>query len=93
MLSAMTEGVLLFDPSGALMYANPAAHVLLDHLGGPIHGLHSQQLRDALVEGDAATLSEPTSVQLELPNRVIEATASAARPPGSVVVVVRDVTD
>lgn len=92
-LSAMSEGVLLFDRAGALIYANPAAHALLDHVEMPHHGVRSHQLRDALVDGDATSLRESSTVHIELPNRVIESTAHAARPPGSVVVVVRDITD
>lgn len=92
-LSALSEGVLLFDPGGALLYANPAAHALLDRFEMPHEGEHSQRLRDALVDGDAGSLRESSTLLIELPSRVIESTAHAARPPGSVVVAVRDVTD
>jgi two-component system sensor histidine kinase SenX3 len=75
------------------VYANPAAHALLDHIEMAKNGLRSHRLRDALVDGDAAALRDSATLQIELPTRVIESTAHAARPPGTVVVVVRDITE
>lgn len=94
-LSAMSDGVLLFDAAGALLYANPAARVLLEALPGTADastpGSLSGLLRDALA-GDLEAPRVPVVRQLELANRVIEATPYAAQPAGSIAVVVRDVT-
>jgi two-component system sensor histidine kinase SenX3 len=92
LLAAMSEGLLLFDPAGALVYANPAADELLERAAADATVSGSPGLRDLLAGSDAAAMREPATRQVELAGRVIETTAYASRPEGSVAVVMRDVT-
>jgi signal transduction histidine kinase len=93
-LSAMSEGVLLFDPAGRLVYANRAAGALLGQRLDAAADVSPQLLRDAIrdVRADRASgPSEPITRQFETGDAVVEATVLPAPPLGTVVVL-RDVT-
>lgn len=91
-LSAMGEAVLLFDPGGALVYANPAAASVLELIAPEASELQPHGLRDVLV-GAKSPVRQSAIRQVELPDRLLEATAFPADPPGSLVVTVRDITE
>jgi len=92
----MTEGVLLFTPTGDLAYANPTARTLLGRRFNSADSVAPLLLREAILEVRETVaendMHEPATRQFETPDAVLEATALAAEPPGSVVVVLRDVT-
>jgi signal transduction histidine kinase len=95
-LAAIHDGILLFNPSGELTYANPRAWFLL---GADASGdsAPAQLMRQAVLDARAGTaqpdLPESAGRRVETPEAVVEAIALPAQPPGSVVVVLRDVTD
>jgi two-component system sensor histidine kinase SenX3 len=95
-LSAMSEGVLLFEPGGLLEFSNGAARRILGRSHRSAGDIDPRVLRDAILEvgeqGDGLGDHEPTVRQFETVDAVIEATVQAALPAGSVVVVLRDVT-
>ncbi len=94
-LSAMSEGVLLFDPAGQLAYANRAARSILGRRFDTANELSPRALREAVVRlrrQPGAGGDEPVIRQFETADAVVEATALPADPAGTVVVVLRDVT-
>ena len=91
-LSAMGEAVMLFDPGGALLYANPAAASVLELIAQEKGELLPHRLRD-LLAGTDSPVRQSAIRQVELPDRLLEATAFPADPPGSLVVTVRDITE
>jgi two-component system sensor histidine kinase SenX3 len=96
-LSAMTEGVVLFAPDGAVAYANDAAREILGRRFGSAQEVTPAALRDAVLAArDAAPAAgsspEPTIRQFETARAVVEASVVPSLPAGTVVVVARDVT-
>ena len=95
-LSAMSEAVLLFDPDGRLAYANPAARTILGRRFDTATEVSPRPLREAILEvhgGDGGGgRPDVATRQFETADAVVEATALPAEPPGTVVVVLRDVT-
>jgi signal transduction histidine kinase len=96
-LAAMTDGVLLVDPVGELLYANPRAQQLLGAEFTTATSLLGQLMREAIL-GLRTAIANPTPHQhvrrqVETAEVVVEASAYPAQPPGSVVVVLRDVTE
>ncbi len=104
-LSAMTEGVVLFAPDGAVAYANDAAREILGRRFGSAQEVTPAALRDAVLSarGEAAPgsasepiirqgASEPVIRQFETARAVVEASVVPSLPAGTVVVVARDVT-
>jgi signal transduction histidine kinase len=92
-LRSMEEGVLLFDGGGRLAFANSA---LSEHLNGApddVEGLFPIELQRAVRRAGAST--EPVRVEVETgsPSRWLRGTAQAVGGNGSVLLVVRDVTD
>jgi len=94
-LAAMGEGVWLFDPTGGLRYSNRAARDILGRLFYTTAEIPWAALREAILEVAGETHGrQPTraATQFDTAGIAVEATALAAEPPGSVVVVLRDVT-
>jgi two-component system sensor histidine kinase SenX3 len=96
-LSAMTEGVVLFAPDGRVAYANDAAREILGRRFGSAQEVTPAALRDAvLVARDAVPATgstlEPIIRQFETARAVVEASVVPSQPAGTVVVVARDVT-
>ena len=88
----MRDGVLLLEPGGSTVYANPAFERLM---GGRPDGLSAlfplkiRQIAEAAAEG--ATTSE--LVETGPPSRWLRAQAAPVGNDGSVLVVIRDVTE
>ena len=95
-LSAMSEGVLLVDPSGRVIYTNRAAHMILGRVFETAEDVTPEPLWDAIrtvrshLEGPGA--SETTVRQFETRGAIVEVTTRPSKPHGTVVVVLRDVT-
>jgi signal transduction histidine kinase len=92
-LSAMQEGILLFDGDRRLAFANAAFDAFLDHRPGAIQQLLPVAARDLVgrvaLSGDAETAEVATGV----PTRWLTITATPAGTDGSVLVVIRDITE
>jgi two-component system phosphate regulon sensor histidine kinase PhoR len=91
-LSSMEEGILLSDANGGIVFGNAAAEGHLGRLPGGI-GTLPPVLRAAVTE--AKTSDVPVSVETELgaPARTLRGLASAVGSDGSVLLVLRDVTE
>jgi len=92
-LRSMEEGVLLFDGTGQLAFANSA---IAEHLNGApddLEALFPIELQRAVRRAGAST--DPIRVEVETgaPSRWLRGTAQAVGGDGSVLLVVRDVTD
>jgi signal transduction histidine kinase len=95
-LSAMSEGVLLVDPSARIIYTNRAAHMILGRVFDTADDVTPEPLREA-IRAVRAQLDEPGTAdasvcQFETRGAIVEVTARPSKPHGSVVVVLRDVT-
>ena len=95
-LSAMSEGVLLVDPSGRIIYTNRAAHMILGNVFKNADDVGPVPLREAIRQ-ERSRLEEPdpadASVRhFEIGDAIVEATTRPSKPRGTVVVVLRDVT-
>jgi signal transduction histidine kinase len=92
-LSTMQDGILLFDPAGTTAFANAA----LDHLMGSRPAGTTQLFPPSLRETVERTASDrtPASALVEVgePVRVLRVVVTPAGDDGSVLVVVRDVTE
>jgi len=95
-LSAMGEGVLLFQQSGRLAFANRAARTMLGRRFESASEVSPRRLREGiramLEQVEPPPDGEPQTWQFETPRTVLEATAIPAGQPGEIVVVLRDVT-
>jgi len=92
-LEAMPEGVVLFDPAGRAILANPAAATLLGRPPQTVEGLFPLDLRETVRA--VRTEREPRATELEVgaPARTVRADAVPAAEDGSVLLVLRDVTE
>jgi signal transduction histidine kinase len=91
-LGAMQEGVLLFDRAGTLRFSNAAAerHLLsVPPTAGALLPLGLRQTVAAAGAGEAGAVE----VQVGNPPRWIRGTALPLRPPGSVLLVLADITE
>jgi signal transduction histidine kinase len=104
-LSAMSEGVVLFAPHGDVAYANDAARVILGRRFGSANEVTPVALREAVLSaaeapgagtrapsGDGGE-ADPVVRQFETARGVVEATVVPSSPAGTVVLVARDVTE
>ena len=92
-LSSMEEGVLLFDRDGRCVFANDA---LATHLGGApasLSELFPTELQRAARRTSASGTTNAVEVETGVPSRWLRASSQPAGDGGSVLVVVRDVTD
>jgi signal transduction histidine kinase len=96
-LTAIGDGVLLFDPAGELAYANSRARTLIGPEFTTAGSVLAQLMRQAILDLRTAIANpkpdQPARRRVETAAVVVEATGFAAQPPGSVVVVLRDVTE
>ena len=92
-LEAMPEGVVLFDPTGRAILTNPAAATLLGRPPQTIEALLPLDLREAVRA--VRTEREPRATELEVgaSARTVRADAVPAAEDGSVLLVLRDVTE
>jgi two-component system, OmpR family, sensor histidine kinase SenX3 len=96
-LAAISDGILLFNPKGELAYANPRGRILLGPEFATDQSVLAELMRRAVLDLRAAIAdpnpNEPPRRHVDTADVVVEAAAFAAQPPGSVVVVLRDVTE
>jgi two-component system, OmpR family, phosphate regulon sensor histidine kinase PhoR len=91
-LSAMDDGVILVDASGAIGYANAAAARLLGPLPDELRALAPAPLRTLVEEARNGDRLLHRDLEDGSPPRVLRASAVPLADPGGVLLVVRDVT-
>ena len=91
-LSSMRDGVLLIDGDGRTAYANAAIEQLLGTIPGSTTGLFPLALREVAERGRQHAAGVVV-VELGSPTRWVSAHAAAVDDDGSVLLVVRDVTE
>jgi two-component system, OmpR family, phosphate regulon sensor histidine kinase PhoR len=94
-LSAMSEGVLLVDPSGRIIYTNRAAQMILGRDFATADDVEPVPLREA-IRKMRSRLEEPDAADasirhFEMRDAIVEVTTRPSKPHGAVVVVLRDV--
>ena len=92
-LSSMREGVLLVDPDGRCVFANDA---LVTHLGGSpdsLDELFPTEIRHAARRAGYTGAPNTVEVETGVPSRWLQASSQPIDDGGSVLVVVRDVTE
>jgi two-component system sensor histidine kinase SenX3 len=92
-LSSMEEGVLMLEPTGDVAFANDAVG---EHLGARpanLSQLLPLGLREAAAEAAAASTVVRREVEVGTPTRWLRATATPIGEDGTVLLVVRDVTE
>jgi two-component system sensor histidine kinase SenX3 len=89
-LSTLGDGVVLFTRDGRVAYTNPAVKELLGRRFETITELVPFTLRSAVQE--AMSSQQQVGRELSVAERVVQAVALPSSPPGSVVLLVRDVT-
>ena len=92
-LSSMREGVLLVDRDGRCVFANDA---LVRHLGGSpasLDELFPTEIRHAARRAGYTGAANAVEVETGVPSRWLRATSQPIDDGGSVLVVVRDVTE
>ncbi len=89
-LASLGDGVVLFTSDGRVAHANPAVKELLGRRFETITELVPYALRSAVQE--AMTSQQQVGRELSVADRVVQAVAMPSSPPGSVVLLVRDVT-
>jgi signal transduction histidine kinase len=92
-LASMEEGVLLFDPDGTRVFANEAIHRHLGDVPDSADRLRPTGLRDAVRRSGFVGAHIGAEVEMGVPTRWLRATAQPAGTDGSVLLVVRDVTE
>ncbi|MDP9242660.1 MAG: ATP-binding protein, partial [Actinomycetota bacterium] len=92
-LSSMEEGILLVAPGGRITFANSASERHLGNVPGSASALTPVALRSAVAR--ARDDGSPVSIDAEVgtPARALRGVATAVAADGSVLVVVRDVTE
>jgi two-component system sensor histidine kinase SenX3 len=89
-LASLEDGVVLFTADGLVAHANPAVKELLGRRFETVTELVPSSLRAALRE--AVSKGGPVRRELSVGDRTVDAVALPSSPPGSVVLLVRDVT-
>jgi two-component system, OmpR family, phosphate regulon sensor histidine kinase PhoR len=92
-LSSMEEGVLLADEHGDVVFANPSME---RHLGGRprrVQDLFPGIVREAVRGAADGGRPEPVEVEVDRPPRWLRGSAVPLGPEGSVLLVLRDVTE
>jgi two-component system sensor histidine kinase SenX3 len=92
-LSSMEEGVLLFDPTGQVAFANDAVRSHLRARPADLSQLLPLGLREAATQAGAAGTMVRSEVEVGTPTRWLRATATPIGEDGTVLLVVRDVTE
>ena len=91
-LSSMEEGILLADSAGGIVFGNAAAEA---HLGRLPEGVATLPpgLRSAVTEAKTDGIPVPVETDLGAPARTLRGLASPVGSEGSVLLVLRDVTE
>jgi signal transduction histidine kinase len=92
-LAALQEGVLLIGPEGDVRYRNPSASRLLGEIPPSLRYLVPPDLRTLVTDagGDGSATAEVLTTTM--PARTLRAVATAIPEEGSVVLVLRDITE
>jgi two-component system sensor histidine kinase SenX3 len=92
-LSSMQDGVLLVDPEGATAFANVALERHLGRRPTSVAQLFPTSLREAVERTTLERTTGSVLVEVGEPSRFLRVVATPAGDDGSVLVVVRDVTE
>ena len=92
-LGSMEDGILLFDREGRTVFANLSLERHLGTTPGGIDELRPEPLRGAARRAGYAGTALDVEVEMAAPARWLRASAQPAGDDGSVLLVVRDVTD
>jgi signal transduction histidine kinase len=92
-LSSMEEGVVLVGPTGRVRLSNPAADRLLGTRHRTMPGLLPMAFQEAATKAAAGEAAVGVEVEIGSPSRWARATAIAVGGDGSVLLVLRDVTE
>jgi two-component system phosphate regulon sensor histidine kinase PhoR len=92
-LSSMEEGVVLVGPTGRVRLSNPAADRLLGTRHRTMPGLLPMAFQEAATKAAAGEAAVGVEVETGSPSRWARATAIPVGGDGSVLLVVRDVTE
>jgi two-component system phosphate regulon sensor histidine kinase PhoR len=92
-LSSMEEGVVLVGPTGRVRLSNPAADRLLGTRHHTMSGLLPMAFQEAATKAAAGEAAVAVEVETGSPSRWARATALPVGGDGSVLLVVRDVTE
>jgi signal transduction histidine kinase len=92
-LSSMEEGVVLVGPTGRVRLSNPAAQRLLGTRHRTMPGLLPMAFQEAATKAAAGEAAVGVEVETGSPSRWARATAIPVGGDGSVLLVVRDVTE
>lgn len=91
-LSSMREGVLLVEPAGRVVFANPALERLVGGVPGTLDALLPLDLREAVRAATRDRASQSADVETGVPSRWLRGDAIPVGD-GMVLLVVRDVTE
>ena len=92
-LSSMREGVLLVEPEGRVVFANPALERLLGQTPSSLDALFPLDLREAVRAATSDREPHRTEVEAGAPARRFSGDAIPVGEDGAVLLVVRDVTE
>jgi PAS domain S-box-containing protein len=92
-LESMQDGVLLADPEGRLVFANHAIEQLLGSVPSSVDGLRPEELQRAVRRAGHVGDTMHAEVETGPPSRWVRATATPAGTEGSVLLVLRDITE
>jgi signal transduction histidine kinase len=92
-LSALEDGIVVFDRDGQVLYKNPAAAGLLEGKVRDARSLHPPALREAVFEAMDGQEPKVAEVQAGSSARTLRAAVRPVPEQGSVLVVLRDVTE
>ena len=92
-LDSMEDGVLLSDPDGRLVFANHAIGELLGSVPASVGELHPDELQRVVRRAGHIGDTMHAEVETGAPSRWLRATATPAGTDGSVLLVLRDVTE
>ena len=92
-LSSMREGVLLVEPDGTVVFANPALVSLVGQIPASVDALLPLDLREALRAATSEGGPRSTEVETGAPSRWLRGDAIPVGEDGAVLLVVRDVTE
>jgi two-component system phosphate regulon sensor histidine kinase PhoR len=92
-LSSMEEGILLAAPDGRVTFANPASERHLGSVPDRVTGLLPSSLRQAVARARDEGVTASIEAEVGTPVRALRGLAMPVEADGSVLVVVRDVTE